>query len=156
MRVQPSLRHVRIRPAGTGDVPQLCALLVLLFSQEADFKPDHDRQNRGLALIIEQPEVGRIYCATAGDSIIGMVNVLFTISTAEGGRAAWLEDMVVHPDWRGKGIGQQLLLEATNQARAAGCSRLTLLTDAGNRSAIRFYEKAGFVHSRMKPMRFYL
>lgn len=151
-----SIEKVRIRQAAIADVPQLCELLLLLFAQEADFKPDAGRQSRGIQLILERPEVGRIYCATGGKSIIGMVNTLFTVSTAEGGRAAWLEDMVVHPDWRGKGIGEQLLQAAIGQAREAGCTRITLLTDSTNSPAIRFYGKAGFISSRMIPMRLHL
>ena len=38
-------------------------------------------------------------------------------------------------------------------ARAAGCSRITLLTDATNESAMRFYGRAGFVGSLMVPFR---
>jgi len=82
-----------------------------------------------------------------------MVSILFTVSTAEGGRAAWLEDMIVHPGRRGQGIGERLLDEAKSGARAAGCSRITLLTDASNNAAMRFYGRAGFVCSEMVPMR---
>ena len=142
-----------VRHAVAADVTQLCELLSLLFAQEADFKPDAERQGCGLRLIVEQPEVGRIYCATDGHGIVGMVSILFTVSTAEGGRAAWLEDMVVHPSWRGQGIGERLLHETIREARAAGCSRITLLTDATNSSAIRFYGRAGFVRSQMIPFR---
>ena len=78
---------------------------------------------------------------------------LFTVSTAEGGRAAWLEDMVVHPARRGHGIGERLVHEALSGAQAAGCSRVTLLTDATNSSAMRFYLRAGFVRSHMVPFR---
>jgi len=85
-----------------------------------------------------------------------MVSILFTVSTAEGGRAAWLEDMVVHPDWRGRKIGGQLLHEAINRVRAAGCTRITLLTDSTNRAAIQFYEQAGFIRSGMIPLRLHL
>jgi GNAT superfamily N-acetyltransferase len=148
--------QIGVRPATLADVPQLCELLLFLFAREADFKPDAECQTRGLRLILEQPDVGCIYCAIAGESIIGMVSLLFTISTAEGGLAAWLEDMVVHPDWQKKGIGQLLLEEAINQARARGCCRLTLLTDSTNAPAIHFYERAGFLRSRMIPMRHYL
>lgn len=124
-----------------------------MFTHEVDFTPDAERQERALRLIVEQPDVGRIYCATDGDTIVGMVSILFTVSTAEGGRAAWLEDMVVHPTRRGQGFGEQLLREAIREARAAGCSRLTLLTDASNNSAMRFYRRAGFVRSQMVPLR---
>src|SRR4051812_6898760 len=151
--MQFSTDKICVRQAITADVTQLCELLSLLFAQEADFKPDAERQMRGLRLIVEQPEVGRIYCATEGDSIVGMVSILFTVSTAEGGRAAWLEDMIVHPSRRGQGIGDRLLHEAISRARAAGCSRITLLTDATNDSAIRFYGRAGFVRSQMIPLR---
>jgi ribosomal protein S18 acetylase RimI-like enzyme len=147
---------VRIRPATAADTGRLCRLLSLLFAQEADFKPDAGRQSRGLRLILDQPGVGLICCATRGKSVIGMVSMLFTVSTAEGGRAAWLEDMVVHPDWRGKSIGTQLLHEAINRARAAGCVRITLLTDSTNDPAIRFYEQAGFIRSGMIPLRLHL
>lgn len=142
-----------VRLATTADVTQLSELLSLLFAQEADFKPDAERQTRGLRMIIEQPEVGRIYCATDGDGIVGMVSILFTVSTAEGGRAAWLEDMVVHPSRRGQGIGERLLHEAISGAHAAGCIRVTLLTDATNSSAMRFYGRVGFVRSQMIPFR---
>lgn len=151
-----SADNISIRPATLADVTQLCDLLSLLFTQETDFTPNPERQARGLRLIIEQPEVGRIYCAVDGDSVVGMVSLLFTVSTAEGGRAAWLEDMIVHPNRRGQGIGERLLHEAVNQARAAGCRRITLLTDATNRSAMRFYERAGFVRSQMLPFRLHL
>jgi ribosomal protein S18 acetylase RimI-like enzyme len=148
--------EVRIRPAIPDDIPPLCDLLALLFAQEADFSPDAARQERGLRLIIEQPQAGRIYCATKGDSIIGMVSILFTVSTAEGGQAATLEDMIVHPGWRHRGIGERLLQEAIHFAREAGCRRITLLTDVANTSAARFYGRAGFVQSRMVPFRLIL
>ncbi len=154
------MRHpidkVCIRQATAADIAQLCKLLLLLFAQEADFKPDAERQSRGLRLILDQPEVGIIFCATKGKSVIGMVSLLFTVSTAEGGRAAWLEDMVVHPDWQGKNIGGQLLQEAINRVRADGCTRITLLTDSTNSAAIHFYEKAGFIRSGMIPLRLHL
>src|SRR5271154_2023239 len=154
--MQHSIDKVRIRQATAADADQLCKLLSLLFAQEADFKPDARRQSRGLRLILDQPEVGIIYCATKGKSAIGMVSILFTVSTAEGGRAAWLEDMVVHPDWRGKSIGGQLLHAAINRVRATGCTRITLLTDSTNVPAIHFYEKARFVRSGMIPLRLHL
>lgn len=142
-----------VRPATVVDVDQLCGLLALLFAQEADFEPDAAKQTRGLRLILEQPEVGRLYCAAEEDSVVGMVSILFTVSTAEGGRAAWMEDLIVHPDRRGQGIGARLLEEAISGARAAGCSRITLLTDAGNEKAHRAYGRVGFVRSAMVPMR---
>ena len=142
-----------IRLATAADVTQLSKLLSILFAQEADFAPDTERQTRGLRLIIEQPTVGRIYCASESRKIVGMASLLFTVSTAEGGWAAWLEDMVVSPDWRGQGVGKRLLSAAIAGAREAGCSRITLLTDADNHSAMRFYQRAGFVRSQMIPFR---
>ena len=139
--------------AAAADIPQLCELLALLFTQEEDFTPDAERQARGLGMIIGQPEVGRIYCARDEDRVVGMVSVLFTVSTAEGASAAVLEDMVVHPIRRGEGIGERLLDEAILRAREAGCKRITLLTDSTNQSALRFYGRAGFVRSRMVPFR---
>ncbi|HEV3330747.1 MAG TPA: GNAT family N-acetyltransferase [Bryobacteraceae bacterium] len=142
-----------IRPAAPDDIPRLSELLGLLFAQEADFTPDPQRQARGLSLVIANAEIGRVFCAAHSETVIGMVSILFTVSTAEGGRAAWLEDMIVHPEWRGRGVGQQLLAHAISQAQAAGCSRVTLLTDQTNEDAMRFYRRAGFERSQMTPFR---
>jgi GNAT superfamily N-acetyltransferase len=142
-----------IRPATFEDIPRLCELLAILFAQEADFVPDPRRQARGLSLIIGNAETGSVYCAVDSGAVIGMVSILFSVSTAEGGRAAWLEDMIVHPDWRGRGVGRQLLAHATGEAKAAGCLRVTLLTDRTNEAAMRFYSSAGFEQSQMMPFR---
>ena len=142
-----------ITPATLADVPQLAGLLTILFTHEVELAPDPAKQERALRMILTQPEMGRIFCAREGDQVLGMVSLLFTISTAEGGRAAWLEDMVIHPAQRNSGLGRQLIEAALTAAKTLGCSRVTLLTDGINTSAMRFYERAGFVRSEMVPFR---
>jgi len=145
--------RIEIREAGRADIPALCALLADLFAAEADFQPNAERQRRALGMILDSPDAGRIYCAMEAGAVVGMASILFTVSTVEGGRAAWLEDMVVRGTRRRAGIGSRLLNHAIEEARVAGCTRVTLLTDAVNTGAIRFYSHAGFVKSAMTPMR---
>lgn len=145
-----------IRTATPDDIPALTALLGQLFSQEAEFAPDTKIQARGLAAIIAEPAAGRIMVAKEGGRPIAMVNLLYTVSTALGGRVAILEDMVVDPGSRGDGIGARLLQAALDAARADGCLRVTLLTDGDNERAHRFYERHGFVRSAMVPYRILL
>lgn len=142
-----------ISPGTIADVPQLTTLLGILFEQEADFTPDPARQETALRLILATPSAGRIYCARHEGRVQGMVNLLLTISTAEGGPVAWIEDMIVHPDVRGQGVGEQLLAHAICEARLLGCTRITLLTDSTNAAAHRFYQRVGFLPSSMAAFR---
>lgn len=142
-----------VAEATLDDIPQLCELLTLLFAQEAEFRPDRDKQAAGLRQIVEGQDVGRILVLRKGDEVVAMVNLLFTVSTALGGRVAMLEDMVVHPDHRGGGTGSRLLQAAIDHAHVAGCLRITLLTDGDNVAAQRFYARHGFTPSAMLPMR---
>lgn len=142
-----------IEKAAPSDIPALCELLALLFSQEAEFHPDPAAQRRGLAAILGDPDIGLILVARQGGAIAGMVNLLFTVSTALGKRVALLEDMVVAPAHRGSGVGGRLLEAAIELARRQGCCRITLLTDRVNEAAQRFYARQGFQASTMLPMR---
>jgi GNAT superfamily N-acetyltransferase len=144
-----------IEPATIDDLPQLADLLFDLFSHEADFIPNRDKQIRGLRLILEQPNRGRIFVLRSGAKIIGMINLLITISTAEGGFVLILEDLIVHKDHRGQGYGSRLLEHALGYARAKDFLRITLLTDKLENSARDFYEQHGFQQSGMVPMRYY-
>ncbi len=144
---------MQIEKATPADIPALSELLSALFSQEAEFTPNSEAQAKGLNQIIGNPEVGAVLVAREGGQVVGMVNLLFTVSTALGEQVALLEDMVVSSQARGAGVGSELLDQAISFARAQGCKRITLLTDRENESAQRFYGKKGFVVSGMVPMR---
>lgn len=139
--------------ATTKELPQLVELLGHLFEQEAEFQPDAAKQSRALEAILGNPAVGKVFVAREGKRVVAMASLLYTISTAEGGKAALFEDLVVHPDERKRGIGEALLKYVVEQARAEGLLRITLLTDMQNERAQAMYRRVGFVGSPMKPMR---
>ena len=144
---------MQIDIAKSADIPDLSHLLSHLFSQEAEFRPDPAAQARGLAQIIGNPETGAILVARENGYIAGMVNLLYTVSTALGARVVLLEDMVVAPGMRDQGVGSSLLQAAVEHARQNGFRRITLLTDHDNASAQRFYRRHGFAASPMVPFR---
>jgi GNAT superfamily N-acetyltransferase len=145
-----------IEQATIEDLPQLTDLLLDLFSHEPDFTPNRAKQMRGLRLILEQPNRGRIFVLRHNGLILGMINLLFTISTAEGGFVILLEDVVVHRDYRHRGFGDRLLRHAIDYATAKDFLRITLLTDRVNEAGLNFFKSHGFFESSMVPMRLIL
>jgi GNAT superfamily N-acetyltransferase len=146
----------RIEQATLEDLPQLTDLLTSLFEQEADFRPNRTKQMRGIQLILENPARGRIFVIREEGAIVGMINMLFTISTAEGGFVVLLEDVVVAPGKRGRGYGSSLLNYAVDYAKAKGFKRMTILTDVDEVDSHRFFKRHGFTGSHMIPMRLIL
>ena len=148
--------NVVIEPATEADLDELSQLLGELFAQESDFRPDKDKQLRGLRLIFEQPSRGRVFVLRCDGAIVGMINLLFTISTAEGGFVMLLEDLVIHKRYQGHGYGARLLNHAIDFATKKNFLRITLLTDRPENLAQEFFRRHGFVESSMIPMRLWL
>ena len=145
-----------IVPAFLDDLPQLKQLLMELFEMEGDFEPNSEKQAEGLKLILEHPHRGRILVIKNESKIIGMVNMLFTISTAEGGSVLLLEDFIIHPMNRGQGYGKKLLTAVKEFAQQKDFKRITLLTDKISDESQNFFNKEGFQFSKMIPMRLHL
>lgn len=143
----------RIEAATIEDLPQLTELVMSLLGEEEDFTPDRRKQEHGIRLILEQPNRGRIFVLRTDHALIGMVNLLFTISTAEGGFVILMEDVIVHPMHRGQGYGTLLLKHTIQFAREKKFRRITLLTDQISAESQRFFQRHGFQHSHMIPMR---
>ncbi len=144
------------RKAVLEDIKELNRLLSALFSQEAEFVPDAQKQAKALTMIINDDSIGDIFVAQKEGKVVGMVNILYTISTALGERVAILEDMIVDEAFRGQNIGSALIEHAVAKTKAAGCKRITLLTDGDNTKAHGFYGGFGFVKSSMVPFRLQL
>ncbi len=147
------IRDVEISRADLNDVEELSSLLNILFSMEAEFTPDKDAQMRGLGMIIEDPDTGFILKAVHQNQIVGMVNILFTVSTALGKRVAILEDLVIHPDYRRNRIASELIRAVERNLLEFDIGRLTLLTDDTNAESQSFYLKNGFFKSEMVVFR---
>src|SRR6266853_241165 len=156
MIITPMHELMRIEPATIEDLSLLAELLMELFGQEPDFRPDYNNQMRGLRLMLEQPSRGRIFVLRSANKIIGMINLLFTISTAEGGFVILLEDLIVDRNFRDQGLGSELLKYAIDYAKQKNFLRITLLTDRISEPSLTFFEKHGFQRSPMVPMRLWL
>jgi len=144
---------LKFETATQKDLPRLVELLGILFEAEAEFSPDSEKQRNALQAILADPAKGRIFVARDGRELVAMASLLYTVSTAEGGKAALFEDLITAPEHRKRGIGAALLKHVIEQARAEGVLRITLLTDMQNERAQAMYRRLGFVGSPMKPMR---
>ncbi len=145
---------VAIRTATSADIPQLVALLKVLFAIEADFEFDADKQTRGLNLLLNSEKDRVLVAVSLDDSqVLGLCTVQTLISKAEGSRVGWLEDLVVAANFRKQGIATKLLAEAVSWAECQGLKRLQLLADKNNGSALDFYQKQGWQATQLVCLR---
>lgn len=135
--------QVNIRPAVSSDIEALTSFLAILFSIEEDFFFNKTLQRRGLELMLANDRCC-VLVADVNGQAVGMCSGQLTISTAEGGPALLVEDMVVLGDYRGQGIGQRLMAKVAEWAKTKGASRLQLLADRNNTPALEFYKHLGW------------
>jgi ribosomal protein S18 acetylase RimI-like enzyme len=91
------------------------------------------------------------YVAECRGQVVGMVTLcVFTTLT---GPKAFLDHLVVGPEWRRRGIGRALVRHAIERAEAAGASRVDLTASAGKAAGRHLYESLGFQPRRTTSFR---
>lgn len=143
-----------IEPATQNDIPALLALLKILFEIEDEFRCDPKKQETGLRLLIQSESSVVFVCREEkSERILGMATVQLLISTAEGGLSAQVEDVIVSPESRNRGIGGRLLGQCRVWSIKRGALRMLLAADDRNPKAERFYILNGWTRSQMRLFR---
>ncbi len=97
---------------------------------------------------------GRLFVAMAEGRVVGYVSVLGACRSdaPEDNPApfAYVDDLVVMPDYRGRGHGQALLRRAEEYATACGLSSIRLRVKGGNRNARAFYAQGGYTEYELE------
>jgi GNAT superfamily N-acetyltransferase len=145
---------ITIRTACPEDIPRMSDLLADLFSLESDFEPDVVKQVKGLNALVADPS-GRalVLVAVNHGTVVGMATAQTLVSTAEGGRVALVEDVIVDARFRCRGIGTMLLTRIIDWARENKLTRLQLLADKSNHVAVDFYHSRGWTATKLFCMR---
>ncbi len=146
--------QITYRRATEADLPDLLPLLQTLFAVEVDFTFSADVQLRGLRLLLDSGQAA-IIIALEQKIVVGMITGQLTISTAEGGNSLLIEDLVITEKYQRTGIGNKLLQEIAKWGSSRYASRMQLLADNANVTALNFYKKNGWKKTQLIALRKY-
>lgn len=127
------MAEIRLRPMTRADVDAVWAVEHLSFrtpwSREAF---EHEAESsHALYLVV-----------TDGDQVVGYA----------GAHLIWGEahvtNVAIHPDWRGRGLGERLMRALEEGAAERGAQRATLEVRVSNTPARALYEKLGWVTAK--------
>ena len=101
--------------------------------------------DQAIALFVARPEIGFVWLAYEDATAVGACVVCRAVSTSRGSIVAKLDDVTVHPQWQGKGVGAAMLAQLRDHLRDEGMTRIDCGCHRDNQRAWRFYERLGFV-----------
>jgi GNAT superfamily N-acetyltransferase len=128
-----------IRPAQEADFPQL----LKLFQDFADFVKVPEKMTNTLEQMQADKEYFKGYLAEDGEgNIIGFATY-FPCYYTWSGKAMYLDDLYVKPEYRDKGIGTALMQKIISVAKESGCRKLRWQVSNWNSAAIAFYKSLG-------------
>jgi ribosomal protein S18 acetylase RimI-like enzyme len=92
--------------------------------------------------IVGSPATRLLLAREETGAVVGMLTLaLYRIPTSS---CAWIEDVVVDEDSRGRGIGEQLTRHALALAKDAGADRVDLTSRPAREAGNRLYQRIGF------------
>ncbi|MCB5177259.1 GNAT family N-acetyltransferase [Microvirga lenta] len=145
---------VTLRTALPSDQDAVIELIHRLNLFEADLVSDRRRDYAAAVAYYDEllqrlaKREGRIVLAEEGGVVVGAMgysrdeDAAYVVDGVR--RHGTVTDLIVHEEWRGRGIGQMLLKEAERLTREGGMTRLFIGALVANEPACRIYETFGF------------
>ena len=136
-----------IRPATSADLPRLGRLGALLVETHHDFDPQRFLPTRDRT----PADYAGFMLGQLGDPDVAVVEGYDWMALR--GPAGVLHDIVVDPEYRGRGVGRQLLHAALAFLQERGAPRVVLSTAERNAVAQRLFASAGFRRTMIEMTR---
>lgn len=86
-----------------------------------------------------------------GESAVALANCFEGFSTFKAKPLMNIHDVMVHSDYRGRGLSKLLLEKVEEIAKARGCCKITLEVLEGNGTAQKAYQSFGFAGYELDP-----
>ena len=133
---------VELRAATTADAAAIAAVLGAAFVEHRADYTDQAYESTVIdpARVTDRLAEGPTWVATRGGGILG------TVSAVPRGGQLYIRSLAVHPDARGLGIGELLIIEATDWAIDSGFDSLRLETTPFLETSQRLYLRCGFTY----------
>ena len=134
---------VRLEAAREQDVPTILALIRALGEFE---RLSHEVVATDAALrqwLFGPRPAAEVIIAWADGEAVGFALFFQNFSTFLARPGLYLEDLFVISEWRGRGVGRQLLSRLAAIAIERGCGRFEWAVLEWNKPAIAFYERMG-------------
>jgi len=132
-----------IAAAGPGDRAELASLLAAQLA-EHEIPIESARLAAAIDGALEDPRRGSFLLARREGRAVGVAYLSLVWAIEHGGRSAWLEELYVVPELRGRGLGARLLDAVLVHARELGCAAVDLEVEASHARAAALYRRAGF------------
>jgi GNAT superfamily N-acetyltransferase len=139
--------RLTIRRATEADLPRLVELLSQLSLDDNRDSPAEPLPESYRAAFhqIEADPRQQLLVAEAEGRVLATATLGIIPNLSYRGRAwAFVDGLVVDGSARGKGYGEALLRYAIEEARRAGCYKVSLTSNKRRVEAHRFYQKMGF------------
>jgi GNAT superfamily N-acetyltransferase len=143
--------ETRFRCAGEADFDALAAL-VGEFHAESGYSFDVARMREALRALLADPALGRAWLVYAGSAPAGYGVLTLGWSLEWGGRDAFVDEIYLRPEFRGRGLGAATLAQLEAGARELGVRALHLEVERGNDPAHRLYRRRGFAETDRQIM----
>lgn len=137
----------KIRLATEGDLPRIVELLAQLSPEDVGREDTSSPLPYNYHLVFREMAQGKqhLLVAESRGKLIGtLVLVVVPNLSHKGTPYGIIENVVVDEKYRSKGIGEALITRAVDEARKAGCYKVTLTSNKRRTDAHRFYERLGF------------
>ena len=86
--------------------------------------------------------------------LVGILDssLIATVMGGYEGHRGWINYLAVHPDFQGKGYGQEIMNSVETGLREMGCPKINLQIRRGNDKVASFYQKLGFTYDHVVSM----
>lgn len=133
-----------IRKLQTSDFDDVLSMMLVFYASDALLiHPGEDVLRKTLRdALADTPYLEAFGFEEAG-VLAGYGMVAMSYSTEAGGLCAWIEDIYIRPEYRGKGYGTGFL-DFVKERYTGHAVRLRLEAEPENERAMAVYRKAGF------------
>ena len=128
-----------------SDIPRVAELERMIFPDpwsEKVYRETFAIEGVEYVVAIDRPDRDE---AGGGETIVGAAGVRNIAGTGE------ITNVMVLPEYRQAGIATRMITDLLKRGRKLGAEEFTLEVRAGNETAIRLYEKLGFVSEGIRP-----
>lgn len=133
-----------IRPLVPSDFDRVLSMMVTFYASDALLvHPEESVLRKTLTDALSETPYLEAFGFEADGQLAGYGMVATSYSTEAGGLCAWIEDIYIEPEHRGKGYGSSFL-EFVRQRYRNRVARIRLEAEPENLRAMAVYRKAGF------------